>query len=76
METITKSNPLAGAGGLAAFTNSHDIQEGYPYGYTLFVQWQDDGTKHVVSTGSYVYPDSLVTGGYSLPAWPGWAFNA
>ena len=76
LETITTSSPLAGAGGLAAFTNSHDVQEGYPYGYTLFVQWQDDGTKHVVSTGGYVYPDSVTTGAYSLPAWPGWAFNA
>jgi len=76
LETINTGNPLPGAGGLAAFTTSHDVQEGYPYGYTLFVQWHDDGSKAVVTTGGYVYPDTVVTGAYQLPAWPGWAFNA
>ena len=75
IETITKANPLAGAGGLGAYTTSHDIQEGYPYGYTLFVQWQADGTKVVVPTGDYVYPDSLATGGYQTPTWDDWSFN-
>jgi len=76
LETYTTSNPLQGAGGQLAFTTSHDIQEGYPYGYTLFCQWQDDGTKVVVTTGGYVYPDTVVTGAYQLPQWAGWAFNA
>ena len=75
IETITTANPLAGAGGLGAYTTSHDIQEGYPYGYTLFVQWQADGTKVVVPTGDYVYPDSLATGGYQTPTWDDWSFN-
>ena len=76
MEQITKANPLPGAGGLGAFTGSHDVVEGYPYGYTLFVQWQAGATKAVVTTGGYVYSDAVVTGGYQLPAWLGWSFNA
>jgi len=76
LETITTANPLAGAGGMAAFTTAHDIQEGYPHGYTLFVQWQADGIKKVVSTGGLVYPDSITTGTYQTPNWTSWAFNA
>jgi hypothetical protein len=76
IETITTAKPLAGAGGLGAYTTSHDIQEGYPYGYTLFVQWQADGTKAVVSSGGLVYPDTIVTGSYQTPTWAGWTFNA
>jgi branched-chain amino acid transport system substrate-binding protein len=85
LETITTAAPLEGAGGMAAFTVSHDIQEGYPYGYTLFVQWHPDGTKAVVKSGGLplgVYPDSLVTGAYLTPSglpgepWDGWTFNA
>jgi len=85
LETITTAAPLEGAGGMTAFTVSHDIQEGYPYGYTLFVQWQADGTKAVVPSGDLpygIYPDSLVTGAYQTPSglpgepWDGWTFNA
>lgn len=76
METITTANPLPGAGGMGVYTLSHDILEGYPYGYTLFVQWQADGTKAVVSSGGLVYPDSIVTGSYQTPNWTDWAFNA
>jgi branched-chain amino acid transport system substrate-binding protein len=75
IETIDTMNPLPGAGGLAAFTGSHDVQEGYPYGYTLFVQWQAAGTKVVVPAYGNPYPNSIMTGAYVLPAWPGWAFN-
>jgi len=73
LETIDTSNPLAGAGGLAAFTGSHDVQEGYPYGYTLFVQWQAGGTKVVVPSFGAIYPASIATGNYILP--PGFTFN-
>jgi len=79
IETITTTNPLAGAGGLAAFTGSHDIQEGYPYGYTLFCQWQAGGTKIVAPAfgAPPLYPITLATGSYQLPStsWSGWAFN-
>ena len=75
METIDKANPLDGAGGKAAFTTSHDIQEGYPYGYTLFCQWQTGGTKVVVPSFGSIYPASIETGTYMLPGFSGWAFN-
>jgi ABC-type branched-subunit amino acid transport system substrate-binding protein len=75
IETIDVSNPLPGAGGNAAFTQSHDVFEGYPYGYTLFCQWQAGGTKVVVPAYGNPYPNSLQTGSYALPAWDGWAFN-
>ena len=73
IETITKANPLAGAGGFAAFTTSHDVQEGYPYGYTLFCQWQAGGTKVVVPSFGSIYPSAIATGAYVLP--PGFVFN-
>ncbi|MFX0074241.1 MAG: ABC transporter substrate-binding protein [Candidatus Hermodarchaeota archaeon] len=75
IEKINKSNTFPGAGGYAAFTPSHDIQEGYPYGYTLFVQWQTGGTKVVVPSFGSIYPPAVETGSYMLPAYPGWAFN-
>ena len=77
LETIDVNNPIAGAGGLGAFTSSHDIQAGYPFGYTLFAQWQAGGTKVAVTTGDVVYPDTVVTGSYQLPStsFPGWTIN-
>jgi branched-chain amino acid transport system substrate-binding protein len=77
LETLTKANPLAGAGGNAAFTVSHDIQEGYPYGYTLFCQWQAGGTKIVVPAYGNPYPNTLATGTYQTPvvAYPTWTWN-
>ncbi len=79
LETITPDNPLVGAGGNAAFTREHDVYEGYPFGYTLFVQWQAGGTKAVVPSFGAVYPDSIATGFYLTPKgdpdWAGWDFN-
>ena len=75
LETINTDNPLAGAGGYAAFTGSHDVQEGYPFGYTLFVQWQAGGTKVVVPSFGSIYPPEIATGNFITPAWPGWQFN-
>jgi len=69
LETITTANPIAGAGGLAAFTNSHDVQEGYPYGYTLFCQWQAGGTKIVAPSFGSIYPPEIATGVYVTPPW-------
>lgn len=76
IETITKENPLPGAGGLAAFTTSHDIQEGYPFGYTLFCQWQAGGTKIVAPSFGSIYPPEIATGVYQTPDWDDWAFNS
>ncbi|MHA1191566.1 MAG: ABC transporter substrate-binding protein [Promethearchaeota archaeon] len=75
IETINTANPFAGAGGYAAFTGSHDMQEGYPYGYTLFCQWQAGGTKVVVPSFGSIYPPEIATGNYVTPAWDGWEFN-
>ena len=75
LEEITVNNPLPGAGGLGAFTVSHDIQEGYPFGYALFCQWQSGGTKVVVPSFGSIYPPQLATGMYQTPDWSGWAFN-
>ncbi len=77
LETLTRANYLPGAGGMGAFTPSHDIQEGYPYGYTLFVQWQAGGTKVVVPAHGNPYPNTLATGSYQTPvvAHPTWTWN-
>lgn len=77
LETITTANTLAGAGGYAAFTVSHDVWEGYPYGYTLFVQWQAGETKIVAPAFDHPYPNSLATGTYQTPVvhYPAWVFN-
>jgi len=51
--------------------------EGWPYGYTLFVQWQAGGKKIVVPAFGNPYPNSLATGVYQTPvvAYPSWLFN-
>ena len=87
LETVTTANPIEGAGGMLAFTKSHDVYEGHPYGYTLFVQWQEDPSnpgqpkKVVVPTYGAVYPDTIATGNYLTPGadgdpdWASWQFN-
>ena len=68
MEKWTKDNPNPGvSGGGAWWPDSHDLVEGYPYGYTMWVQWQADGTKVVIPTS--LYPDSLSNGDHVLPPW-------
>jgi branched-chain amino acid transport system substrate-binding protein len=78
METCTKANPLTGAGGYLAYTGSHDLFEGYPYSYTLFVQWHAGGTKVCVPSYGHPYPlGSVENGAYQTPdlTYSGWAFN-
>ncbi|MFX1326873.1 MAG: ABC transporter substrate-binding protein [Promethearchaeota archaeon] len=66
LETITPANPREGAGGWTGFTSTHDLYEGYDpatqriYSVTLWVQWQDDGTKKVVTSGGHIYPEWIV----------------
>ena len=73
METWTTSNPHPGvSGGGAWWPNSHDLVEGYPYGYTLWCQWQPGGTKAGVP--AVIYPDSgpdgaIITGDYIVAPW-------
>lgn len=71
METWTLDNaarPTGVAGQAAWWPSSHDLVAGYPYGYTLWTQWQPDGTKIVIPSYG-LYPDSLATGTYTIPPW-------
>ncbi len=74
LEEFNQTNSFIGVSCNIAFTNAHDLVEGYPYAFTLFCQWQLDGSKVVVR--SYVpspnpgyYPTSLATGPISVPYW-------
>ncbi len=72
METWTKDNaarPIGVAGEAAWWPSSHDLVAGYPYGYTLWCQWQPDGTKSVISPYGALYPASLITGTYTVAPW-------
>ncbi len=69
LELMDTGTPFAAAGGNIAFTPSHDLFEGSAYSYTLFVQWQADGAKNVVSSGGLIYPENIVTGALTLPPW-------
>ncbi len=67
METWGKSNPHPGVSGGGAWNNNHDLIEGYPYGFTMWVQWQPDGTKVVIPAA--IYPAALSNGEVMLPPW-------
>jgi len=78
LEKINASNPSTGAAGNLAFTRSHGVLAGWPYGYTLLTQWQNiDGTKVVIdgtaetrslpNPNPLIYPDA--TGSLRLPYW-------
>ncbi|MFX1390702.1 MAG: ABC transporter substrate-binding protein [Promethearchaeota archaeon] len=79
METCTKANILASpedypssVGGLGAFwPDSHDLVAGYPYGYTLFCQWRNDGSKEIVTSYNSIYPTAALEniGPLELPPW-------
>lgn len=69
LEKFNTSNPFIGASGNIAFWESHDLVEGWPYGYNLFCQWQMDGSKMVIPSFGFVYPQSIVTGSLSIPYW-------
>jgi ABC-type branched-subunit amino acid transport system substrate-binding protein len=79
LETATKSAVLAtpeafpsSVGGAGAFwPGSHDLVAGYPYGYTLFCQWHNDGTKAIVTSYGSIYPSDALTGiqPLMLPPW-------
>jgi len=68
-ESWTKANPHPGVSGEGAWwPGSHDLVAGFPYGYTLWCQWQADGTKKVIS-GFGLYPEWLTTGTYTVAPW-------
>jgi branched-chain amino acid transport system substrate-binding protein len=82
-ESWTKANPNPGvSGGGAWWPGTHDLVEGYPYGYTLWCQWLANGSKIVVPAPRYawvdplgaipigpLYPDSITTGEYLVAPW-------
>jgi branched-chain amino acid transport system substrate-binding protein len=83
-ESWTKSNPHPGvSGGGAWWPGTHDLVEGYPYGYTLWCQWRDNGTKVVIPAPRWayvaglgmavkipdLYPATLATGAYEVAPW-------
>jgi branched-chain amino acid transport system substrate-binding protein len=70
LETIHTplANTLEGAAGYLAFTTSHDTQEGYPYGYTLFCQWHPGNVK-VVIQDPVLYPTLPGTVPYLVAPW-------
>ncbi|KKN09517.1 hypothetical protein LCGC14_1045780 [marine sediment metagenome] len=68
-ESWTTSNPHPGVAGMGAWwPTTHDIVAGFPYGYTLWAQWQPGGVKKVVS-GFGLYPSWLTTGSYLVAPW-------
>ncbi|MFX1346127.1 MAG: ABC transporter substrate-binding protein [Promethearchaeota archaeon] len=69
LEKINTSNSFIGVAAKIAFTNSHDLREGWPYASSLFCQWQMDGNKVVLPSWNQIYPDSLATGYLSIPYW-------
>jgi len=75
LEGIDEDNYVVGASGNLAFTDNHDVVEGYDkktgviYGVTLFVQWQEGGKKECVSSGGLVYPEYVVTAPITFPDW-------
>ncbi|WXG42626.1 MAG: ABC transporter substrate-binding protein [Promethearchaeati archaeon SRVP18_Atabeyarchaeia-1] len=67
LETINKANPITGVAGKAAFTRSHDLSYGWPYGVPIFAQWQSGGNKPCITSGGALYPNYIVTGSLMLP---------
>ncbi|NHJ25426.1 MAG: hypothetical protein EAX89_12665, partial [Candidatus Lokiarchaeota archaeon] len=82
-ESWTKANPNVGvSGGGAWWPTYHELVEGYPYGYTLWCQWQPDGTKVVIPAPRWayvapygaipippLYPNWMATGTYKIAPW-------
>jgi hypothetical protein len=69
LEDYDHATPFHGASGLIAFTPSHDLLEGWPYNYYLFCQWNSYGTKEVLPSWGFVYPDFIATGALKIPYW-------
>jgi len=69
LEKKNSSNPFVGVAGNISFTESHDLETGWPYSTSLFSQWQMDGKKVVLPSWGSIYPDFLATGTLSIPYW-------
>jgi len=55
----------------ARWPGSHELPSGYPFGYTLWVQWNSTGGKEVLPTNGHLYPDGAISpmGTYSMAPW-------
>jgi branched-chain amino acid transport system substrate-binding protein len=55
----------------AVWPNSHELPSGYPFGYTLWVQWNSTGGKEVVPTDGHLYPNDAIVpmGTYTMAPW-------
>lgn len=72
LEGFNRTNPMIGESVSTrhtAWNPSHDVEEGWPFGVTLWCQWKPDGTKDCVTSFGMIYPDSIVTGPIVLPPW-------
>ncbi|MHA2180627.1 MAG: ABC transporter substrate-binding protein [Promethearchaeota archaeon] len=70
-ESWTPSNPHPGVSGEGAWNPlTHDLIAGYPYGYTLWCQWQPGGVKEVIPAQIYTpYAPWLHTANYIVAPW-------
>ena len=59
--------PVGVAGWAAWWPKTHDFVANYPYGYTLWCQWQAGGEKKVIPAA--IYPDWVATGNYTVAPW-------
>ena len=73
LEDLTRANPLEGAGGWGAYDGSHCVEEGWPYGTALAIQWYDGEKILVPAVGivpSGVYAPALLNmQPLQLPSW-------
>jgi branched-chain amino acid transport system substrate-binding protein len=67
LENIDVDDPNPGAGGNLAFTSSHDVFAGAGFSTIFFCQWQEGGTKVILSSGGLIWPDSVGVGPLVLP---------
>lgn len=69
LENINAGDPMPGAAGNLAFTESHDVHAGAGLATIFFCQWQEGATKVILSSFGLVWPDSVGVGPMVLPPW-------
>lgn len=69
LEGFNYANPFQGVSGQISFTGSHDLLEGWPFGTSLFCQWNSFGSKEVLPSWGMIYPNSIATGSLKIPYW-------
>ncbi|MFX1575490.1 MAG: TIR domain-containing protein [Promethearchaeota archaeon] len=69
LENNDINDPFKGVSGNIAFTEFHDLVEGWSYSYASICQWQIDDNKAIIPSWNSIYPDSIATGTLSIPYW-------